>query len=153
MKLHTLKPAKGSIKNKKRLGRGEGSGLGVTAGRGNNGAKSRSGYKQRTGFEGGQLPLQRRLPKFGFTSPNRKIYIGINLNRLVLLSQAQNLETITLEDLKRYGFIKNKERVKILNEVDDFKLTLKVEAHAFSKSAKAQIENKGGEAVLITYKK
>lgn len=144
MKLHSLKPAAGSTKKRKRVGRGD-----KTAGRGHKGAQSRSGYKRRAAFEGGQLPLQRRIPKFGFKNPNRKVYIPLNLDRLSKLCEVHNLEELTLKDLQQYGLIKPKERIKILNKGEGFNRKLKIEAHAFSQSAKSQIEAQGGAAIIV----
>lgn len=144
MKLHTLKPAKGSTKKRKRVGRGD-----KTAGRGHKGAQSRSGYKRRAAFEGGQLPLQRRIPKFGFKNPNRKVYVPLNLDRLSKLCDTHNLDALTLKDLQQFGVIKSKERVKVLNKGADFTKKITVEAHAFSQSAKSRIEAHGGAAILV----
>ena len=144
MKLHTLRPARGSVKKRKRLGRGD-----KTAGRGHKGAQSRSGYKRRIGFEGGQLPLQRRIPKFGFKNPNRKVFVPLNLDRLSKICDRHNLNSLTLKDLQKLGVIKPKERIKILNKGEGFTKKLTVEAHAFSKSAKSQIEVQGGTVNII----
>ena len=144
MKLHTLKPAPGSTKKRKRVGRGD-----KTAGRGHKGAQSRSGYKRRANFEGGQLPLQRRIPKFGFKNPNRKVFIPLNLDRISKLCENHDLENLTLKDLQKLGVIKSKERVKILNKGEGFAKKISIEAHAFSQSAKSQIEAHGGTAIII----
>ncbi|MFP4092933.1 MAG: 50S ribosomal protein L15 [Cyclobacteriaceae bacterium] len=143
MDLHTLKPASGSVKTGKRLGRGEGSGFGGTAARGHKGAKSRSGYKKKAGFEGGQMPLQRRVPKFGFKNPNRIAYSAINIGQLQSLSEKTNETSFTIDSLVNNGLIGKKDRVKILG---DGQLTAKltVEAHAFSASAIKAIEEAGG---------
>lgn len=143
MKLHTLKPAAGSTFSRKRIGRGPGSGLGGTSTRGHKGAKQRSGYSKKIGFEGGQMPLQRRLPKHGFKNINRVEYKGINLSVLEALAQAKNLEKIGIAELVAAGFIKKSALVKILG---NGKLTVKleVEAHAFSKKAEEAITAAGG---------
>lgn len=145
MDLSTLKPAKGSIKTKKRLGRGQGSGWGGTAGRGHKGAKSRSGYKTKFGFEGGQMPLQRRVPKFGFKSPNRVEYSVLNLDRLQTLAEQTGKSSFAIDDFVAYGFIGKNDKLKILGSGE---LTSKIEvvAHAFSKSAEKAIEEAGGKA-------
>jgi large subunit ribosomal protein L15 len=143
MDLHTIKPAEGSTKTKKRLGRGEGSGFGGTAARGHKGAKSRSGYKKKAGFEGGQMPLQRRVPKFGFTSPNRVSYSVLNIGQLAALSEKSGETTITLESLYKHGLVGKKDRIKILGD-GELTAKLEVEAHAFSASAVKAIEGAGG---------
>lgn len=149
MSLSNLKPAKGSVKNTKRIARGEGSGHGGTATRGHKGAKSRSGYSSKIGFEGGQMPLQRRVPKFGFTNPNRVEYNGINLDTLQgLVENGKISETITVAALIENGLIAKKDRVKILGR-GELTAKLNVEAHAFSASAKAAIEAQGGEAKTV----
>lgn len=143
MNLSNLKPAAGSTKTRKRIGRGPGSGLGGTSTRGHKGAKSRSGYSKKIGFEGGQMPIQRRLPKFGFKSLNRVEYKPINLDVLQRLAEAQNLAKIDVQTLVDAGVISSKHLVKILG---NGALTAKidVEAHAFSKSAEAAIQAVGG---------
>lgn len=148
MKLHTLKPAEGSVKTRKRIGRGPGSGMGGTSTRGHKGAKARSGYSKKIGFEGGQMPLQRRLPKHGFKNINRVEYKAINLVVLQTLAEQKNLEKIGVAELCEAGFINNKALVKILG-VGELKSKLQVEAHAFSASAKAAIEAAGGTAVKL----
>jgi len=147
MKLHTLKPAAGSVKTKKRFGRGEGSGMGGTSTRGHKGAKSRSGYSRKIGFEGGQMPLQRRVPKFGFTSPNRVEYKGINLDTLQILAE-KGISTITVAVLKENGLISKGDLVKILGR-GELKSKVEVTVHAFSESAKAAIEKVGGVATSV----
>jgi large subunit ribosomal protein L15 len=149
MDLGNLKPAKGSTKNKKRLGRGEGSGFGDTAGRGHKGAKSRSGYSKKRGFEGGQMPLQRRVPKFGFTNPNRVSYKAINLDVLTHLSETKKIEEFTPEVFSDNGLCGKKELVKILGR-GEVNGKFKVSAHKFSATAKAAIEAKGGETIEIS---
>jgi len=147
MELNNLTPASGSTKNKTRLGRGQGS-KGGTAGRGHNGAKSRSGYSKKIGFEGGQMPLQRRVPKFGFTNFNRVEYRGINLDSLQDLVDRKKLKAINVEALIENGLANKNDRVKILGR-GELKATIKVEAHAFSESAKKAVEAAGGEAVTL----
>ncbi|MGM9764123.1 MAG: 50S ribosomal protein L15 [Candidatus Cryptobacteroides sp.] len=148
MKLNNLTPAAGSKGREKRIGRGEGSGHGGTSTRGHKGAQARSGYSRKIGFEGGQMPIQRRLPKFGFTNPNRVEYKAINVAALQELAQKSNLEAITLETLIEAGFVNRKQLVKILGN-GELTLKLNVTAHAFSKSAIAKIEAVGGTATTI----
>lgn len=148
MKLHTLKPAKGSTHGRRRLGRGPGSGLGGTSTRGHKGAKARSGYKKKVGFEGGQMPMQRRLPKYGFKNIFRVEYKGINLSVLQQLAESKNLEKITPKELHDAGYISKKQLVKILGG-GELKAKLEVEAHAFSKTAEAAIEAAGGKATKL----
>ena len=143
MKLHTLKPAEGSTKNRKRIGRGTGSGRGGTATRGHKGAKSRSGYKTKLGFEGGQMPLQRRVPKFGFKSLNRVEYKPINLDSLQALAEKFELDTITLDTLVSHGIASKNDKIKILGG-GELEAKLEVTAHHFSASATAAIEKNGG---------
>lgn len=148
MDLSNLTPAKGSVKRDgKRVGRGQGSGKGGTAARGHKGAKSRSGYSKKIGFEGGQMPLQRRVPKFGFTNINRKEYKGINLDMLQTIANNKKIDAIDLDVLIENGLASRNTLVKILGRGTlDAKLTVK--AHAFSKTAKAAIEAKGGSAEI-----
>ena len=143
MKLHTLKPAEGSIKNSKRIGRGQGSGRGGTSTRGHKGAKSRSVYSRKLGFEGGQMPLQRRVPKFGFTNPNRVEYKGVNLDSLQLIAEKTKAEVIDIDLMLSNGLASKKDLIKILGRGE---LTSKVEvkANKFSKTAVAAIEKAGG---------
>ena len=148
MELHNLKPAEGSTHNSKRVGRGYGSGKGRTSTRGHKGAKARSGYKRKIGFEGGQMPLQRRVPKFGFKNINRVEYKGINLSTLQALADSKKLETITVEDLIAAGYIIKRQLVKILAK-GELTSKLEVHAHAFSKTAEAAITEKGGNAVKL----
>lgn len=145
MKLHSLKPAEGSVKTNKRLGRGEGSTRGGTSTRGHKGAQSRSGYSSKTGFEGGQMPLQRRIPKFGFKNINRVEYSGINLDTLQTLAEKKKLTEITIAVLIENGLIGKKDLVKILGR-GKVNSKLNVKAHAFSATAKAAIEQAGGTA-------
>jgi large subunit ribosomal protein L15 len=150
MELHNLKPAKGSVKTtSKRLGRGEATGNGGTAGRGHKGAKSRSGYSRKIGFEGGQMPLQRRVPKFGFTNPNRVEYQTINLDRLQELVDAKAItDAVDFETLHAIDQVNKNLPLKILGR-GELKAKLKVSAHKFSASAKSAIEAAGGEAITI----
>lgn len=148
MNLSNLQPAVGSVKTGKRIGRGPGSGKGGTSTRGHKGAKSRSGYSRKIGFEGGQMPLQRRLPKFGFKNINRKDYKAINLDLLETLATAKSLQKIGLEELRAAGYINRNQLVKILaNGAVNRALT--VEAHAFSQAAQAAIEAAGGSVNKI----
>ena len=149
MKLNNLKPAAGSTHSRRRLGRGPGSGLGGTSTRGHKGAKARSGYKRKIGFEGGQMPLQRRLPKFGFKNINRVEYQVVNLSSIQKLAEKKNLEKITIEDMVVAGLVSAKKGlVKVLGNGT---LTAKVEvaANAFSKSAEEAIQSAGGTATKL----
>ena len=148
MKLHNIKPACGSTHSRRRLGRGPGSGLGGTSTRGHKGAKARSGYKKKIGFEGGQMPLQRRVPKFGFKNINRVEYKAINLDTIQKLAEAKNLQTVSVNDFIAAGFISASQLVKVLGNGT---LTAKVDvqAHAFSKTAVAAIEAVGGQVVKL----
>ena len=148
MKLHTLKPACGATHSRKRIGRGPGSGMGGTSTRGHKGAKQRSGYSKKIGFEGGQMPLQRRLPKFGFKNINRVEYKAINLSVLQTIAEAKNLEKIGINELIAAGYVSSKALVKILGN-GELKVKLTVEAHAFSKSAEAAIVAVGGSAIKL----
>ena len=148
MNLSNLKPAEGSTKTRKRIGRGPGSGLGGTSTRGHKGAKSRSGYKKKVGFEGGQMPLQRRVPKFGFKNINRVEYKAINLETLQALAEAKKLEKIGIEALVEAGFVSENQLVKILGK-GAISAKLEVEANAFSKSAEAAIVAVGGTVVKL----
>ena len=148
MNLHNLKPAEGSTKSRKRIGRGPGSGLGGTSTRGHKGAKSRSGYSKKIGFEGGQMPLQRRVPKFGFKNINRVAYKAINLDTIQKLAEAQNLQSVEVKDLIAAGFVSSAQLVKVLGN-GTLAAKLDVQAHAFSKSAEAAIEAAGGKAVKL----
>ena len=149
MELHNLKPAKGSIKSRKRIGRGEGSKKGGTSTRGHNGQKSRSGYSKKIGFEGGQQPLQRRVPKFGFTSPNRVEYNGVNLDTLQALVDNKKLKSkVVQKDLMDNGLVQKNDLVKILGR-GELKEKLDITAHAFSASAKTAIEKAGGSVTIL----
>ena len=148
MNLSNLKPAEGSTKVRKRIGRGPGSGLGGTSTRGHKGAKSRSGYSRKIGFEGGQMPIQRRLPKFGFKNINRVEYKAINLDTLQQLAEAQQLSKIGVEELIAAGFISKSQLGKILGK-GELTAKIDVEAHAFSKTAETAIQALGGNVVKI----
>lgn len=148
MNLSNLRPAEGSTKTRKRIGRGPGSGLGGTSTRGHKGAKSRSGYKNKIGFEGGQMPIQRRLPKFGFKNINRVEYKAINIETLQKLSEVKGLSKIGLSELQEAGFISSSQLVKVLGK-GALTAKLEVEAHAFSKSAEAAIQAVGGTVVKL----
>lgn len=148
MDLSNLKPAEGSTKNKKRIGRGQGTGRGGTSTRGHKGAKSRSGYSQKIGFEGGQMPLYRRVPKYGFRNINRVEYRSINIEIIQHLASSLNAEVVDLEMLIDRGYISKHDKVKILGRGE---LTAKVDvkAHAFSASAAKAIESNGGQAIKL----
>lgn len=148
MELHNLKPAIGSTKKDKRVARGQGSGHGKTATRGHNGAKSRSGYKTKRGFEGGQMPLQRRIPKRGFKNVNRVDYVAVNIERLQMLSEKYNVDTFDLDTLFKFDVIKKRDLVKILGG-GELTTKLNITAHAFSASAKSAIEANGGTATIF----
>ena len=148
MDLSNLQPAPGSVKSKTRIGRGAGSGKGGTSTRGHKGAKSRSGYSKKIGFEGGQMPLQRRLPKFGFKNINRVEYKAVNLSDLETLAAARNLEKIGLEELRAAGFISKTQLVKILAK-GTVTRALAVEANAFSQAAQKAIEAAGGSIAKV----
>ena len=148
MKLHNLKPAAGSTHSRRRIGRGPGSGLGGTSTRGHKGAKARSGYKRKIGFEGGQMPLQRRVPKSGFKNINHVEYKAINLGVLQVLADAKKLEKITKQDLLDAGFLRKGQLVKILGN-GSLTSKLDVEANAFSKTAEEAIKAVGGTATKI----
>ena len=149
MSLHNLKPAVGSTKNRKRIARGEGSGKGGTATRGHNGQKSRSGYSRKIGFEGGQMPLQRRVPKFGFTNINRKEYVGVNLEKLQeLVENGKISDTVTLAVLVENRLARKNDLVKILGN-GELKAKLNITVHKFTATAKAAIEAAGGEVVTL----
>ena len=148
MKLNNLKPAAGSTHSRRRIGRGPGSGLGGTSTRGHKGAKARSGYKKKIGFEGGQMPLQRRVPKAGFKNINHKEYFVVNLSTLQTLAEAKSLMKIGVAELKDAGLTNGKELVKVLGN-GKLKAKLDVEANAFSKSAEEAIKAVGGNATII----
>ena len=148
MKLNTLKPAEGSTQSRKRIGRGPGSGLGGTSTRGSKGAKSRSGYARKIGFEGGQMPLQRLVPKFGFKNINHVEYKAVNLDLIQKLAEEKNLTKIGLAELVAAGLTNGKELVKILGK-GELKAKVDVEANAFSKTAEEAIKAVGGNATII----
>lgn len=148
MELHNLQPAKGSTKSEKRIGRGQGSGHGGTSTRGHKGAKSRSGYSRKIGFQGGQMPLQRLVPKFGFKNVNRVEYKAINLGVLQKLAEDKGLEAIDVDTLIAAGFISKNDKVKILGN-GELSKKLSVKAHAFSKSAKEAIEKLEGTTEIL----
>jgi len=149
MNLSELKPAEGSTKNRKRIARGIGSGRGRTSTRGHKGAKSRSGYSKKLGFEGGQMPLQRRVPKFGFRNPNRVEYKPVNLSTLQKLAESKSLSEFDLNSFKENGLMSKNDRIKILG-VGELTSKINVSAHAFSKSAKEAIEKAGGKAEVLS---
>lgn len=148
MDLSNLKPAKGSIKKRKRIARGIGSGRGRTATRGNNGQKSRSGYSKRFGFEGGQMPIHRRLPKFGFTNINRVEYKAVNIDVIGVLAKEKSLTIIDIEVLRNAGLVNKNDLVKILGN-GELTIKLEIKANAFSKSAIEAIEKAGGKVEKI----
>jgi len=148
MELHNLKPAKGSVKSKTRIGRGQGSGRGGTSTRGHKGAKSRSGWSKKKNFEGGQMPLQMRLPKVGFKNPNRVEFVVFNVSKLQIISEKYNLSEITLENLYANRIIKKRDRVKVLGNGDISK-KVNVSVHSISASAKEKIEAQGGTVNLV----
>ncbi|ELR72676.1 LSU ribosomal protein L15p (L27Ae) [Fulvivirga imtechensis AK7] len=148
MKLNTLKPAKGSVKSKKRIGRGQGSGKGGTSTRGHKGAKSRSGYSQKMGFEGGQMPLQRRVPKFGFTNPNRVEYKAINLDTIQTLVDTTKAKEVDVKLIVENGLASKNDLIKILGK-GELKSKVDVTAHAFSATASKAIEAAGGKVTQL----
>lgn len=147
MKLESLKPAEGSTKNRKRIGRGQGSGRGGTSTKGHKGAQSRAGYSRKTGFEGGQMPLQRRVPKFGFKNNNKVYFKAINLDDLQTLADAKKLKEITPEILKENGLASRKDQIKVLGR-GELKTSLKITAQKFSKTAQVAIEKAGGSITV-----
>ena len=148
MKLENLAPAKGATKKSKRIGRGEGSGKGGTATRGTKGAQARAGYEHKIGFEGGQMPIQRRLPKFGFKNPTRVEYKAVNVAAVQAVAEALSVSEINTEDLVRAGLASKNDLVKVLGN-GELTAALNVTAHAFSKSAVSKIEAAGGKAIVI----
>lgn len=148
MKLDNIKPAKGSVKNRKRIARGTGSGRGGTSTRGHKGAKSRSGYSSKVGFEGGQMPLQRRIPKFGFNNPNRVEFKAINLDILEELALKTKASVIDIKVLMENGFMSKNDKIKVLGR-GELKVKVEVIAHAFSETAAKAIENAGGTATKL----
>ncbi|WP_026904309.1 50S ribosomal protein L15 [Pedobacter glucosidilyticus] len=148
MNLSNLKPAEGSVKNRKRIGRGTGSGRGGTSTRGHKGAGSRSGYSSKVGFEGGQMPLQRRVPKVGFKNPNRVEFVGVNLDVLQGLTEKFNLSLIDFDVMKEHGLVSKNDLVKILGR-GELNAKLEVKAHAFTAAASKAIEAAGGSVVKL----
>ncbi|MBL0051094.1 MAG: 50S ribosomal protein L15 [Bacteroidetes bacterium] len=148
MELHSLKPAAGSVKTKRRNGRGQGSGGGGTARRGNKGAQSRSGYSSKIGFEGGQMPLQRRVPKFGFKNINRVEYKGINIDAIQALMDKVGITEINPQIMNEHGLTAKRDLIKILGR-GELSAAVTISAHGFSSSAKKAIEDKGGSATVI----
>ena len=148
MKLENLTPAKGATKKSKRIGRGEGSGKGGTATRGTKGAQARAGYEHKIGFEGGQMPIQRRLPKFGFKNPTRVEYKAVNVAAVQAVAEALSVSEINTEDLVRAGLASKNDLVKVLGN-GELTAALNITAHAFSKSAVSKIEAAGGKAIVI----
>jgi len=148
MNLSNLKPAEGSTKNRKRIGRGTGSGRGGTSTRGHKGAGSRSGNKSKVGFEGGQMPLQRRVPKVGFKNPNRVEYVGVNLDVLQKLTEQYSVSSIDFATLKEHGLVSRNDLVKILGR-GELTVKLEVKAHAFTATAQKAIEAAGGTIVKL----
>lgn len=148
MELHSLKPASGSIKGRKRIARGQGSGRGGTSTRGHKGAKSRSGYKSKRAFEGGQMPLQMRLPKRGFKNPNRTEYVALNLKRLQEISDKYSVDTIDMDTLVKIGIVRKRDLIKILAS-GELKAKLNITAHACSAAAKEAVEAQGGTVNIL----
>ncbi|GEO02420.1 50S ribosomal protein L15 [Adhaeribacter aerolatus] len=148
MNLSTLQPAAGSVKDRKRIGRGTGSGRGGTSTRGHKGAKSRSGYSKKAGFEGGQMPLQRRVPKFGFKNFNRVEFAGVNLDVIQSLIERDNATTVDFAYLKAHGLVSKNDKIKVLGR-GELNSSVEVHAHAFSKTAITAIENAGGKVVTL----
>ena len=148
MELHSIKPAKGAVKSKKRIARGQGSGRGGTSTRGHKGAKSRSGWSRKRNFEGGQMPLQMRLPKRGFKNPNRINYVALNVSRLAEISAKYNVSDIDPETLNKLGIIKKRDVIKILGN-GDLTAKVNVKAHAYSASALEKIKAQGGTAETL----
>ncbi len=148
MELHNLKPAKGSVRKRRRLARGQGSGYGGTSTRGHKGQKSRSGYSRKRNFEGGQMPLQMRLPKRGFKNPNRVAFVPINLGALKNYCEKYKVKEVTIENLYKNGIIKKNDRVKVLGH-GEISTSVNVSVHAISESAKSKIEAQGGTVTII----
>ena len=148
MNLSTLKPAEGSVKQRKRVGRGQGSGMGGTSTRGHKGAQSRSGYSRKLSFEGGQMPLQRRVPKFGFKNPTRVEYKPINLDAIQTLVESTGATVVDFAFLQEHGLANRKDLIKVLNR-GEFTAAVEVIAHGFSATAKEAIEKAGGKATVL----
>ncbi len=149
MNLENLKPAKGSVRERKRVGRGQGSGMGGTSTRGHKGAQSRSGYSRKLSFEGGQMPLQRRVPKFGFRNPTRVEYKPINLDSIQALAEKFDAKVVDVAFLQQHGLAGKKDLIKVLNR-GELTVAIEIHAHAFSATAKEAIEKAGGKAVVPT---
>ncbi|GAB3559526.1 50S ribosomal protein L15 [Spirosoma fluminis] len=149
MNLSNLRPAKGSVRERKRVGRGQGSGMGGTSTRGHKGAQSRSGYSRKTHFEGGQMPLQRRVPKFGFKNINRVEYKPLNLDSIQALVDETKTTVVDIDFLRQHGLISKNDLVKVLSR-GELTAVVEVHAHAFSSSAKEAIEKAGGKAIVPT---
>ncbi len=148
MKLNNLKPAEGATHSQRRIGRGTGSGYGGTSTRGHKGAKARSGYKKKVGFEGGQMPLQRRLPKGGFKNINHKEYLAVNLSTIQKIAETNNLTKISISDIVAAGYAKKTELIKVLG-MGQIKAAVEVEVNAASKTAVVAIEAAGGKVTII----
>lgn len=148
MELHNLKPAEGAVKNKKRIGRGQGSGKGGTSTRGHKGAKSRSGYSKKRNFEGGQMPIQMRLPKRGFKNPNRVEYVGLNLDQIQSFADKYKVTEITLELLVQKKYARKSDRIKVMGR-GELNSALNVEAHAATKTAQKAIADQGGTLTIV----
>ncbi len=148
MDLHKLTPATGSVRKNKRMGRGQGSGTGGTAGRGHKGAKSRSGYKSKRAHEGGQMPLQMRLPKKGFKNPNRKSFVAVNLDQLQAMTEKFKVKEWTLEALEKHNLISGNDRVKVLAR-GEIKTKVNLTAHATSEAARKAVEAAGGSITIV----
>jgi large subunit ribosomal protein L15 len=148
MYLNSLKPAEGSVKNRKRIGRGTGSGRGGTSTRGHKGAKSRSGYSKKSGFEGGQMPLQRRVPKYGFKNINRVEYKAINIDVIQALAESSNETVFNFEYFKAHGLVQKNDKIKVLGR-GEINKAVEIHAHAFSQTATESIEKAGGKTVAI----
>ncbi|HEY8401712.1 MAG TPA: 50S ribosomal protein L15 [Cytophagaceae bacterium] len=149
MKLNSLKPAQGSVKSRKRVGRGTGSGRGGTSTRGHKGAKSRSGYSSKAGFEGGQMPLQRRVPKFGFNNPNKEIFKPINLDALQAIIEKTSATVVDPELLLKNGLMSKNDKIKVLGRGELKSIKAEIKAHSFSASAVQAIEKAGGKATVL----
>ena len=148
MELHNLKPAEGAVKSKKRIGRGQGSGKGGTSTRGHKGAKSRSGYSKKRNFEGGQMPIQMRLPKRGFKNPNRVEYVGLNLDQVQSFADKYNTTDITIDMLVQKKFVRKSDLVKLMGR-GDLKSAVNIQVHAATKTAQKAIEDQGGTLTIV----
>jgi large subunit ribosomal protein L15 len=148
MDLHSLKPAKGAVKSGRRRGRGQATGKGGTAARGHKGQKSRSGYSRKRNFEGGQMPLQMRLPKRGFKSPNRTSYVALNLDQVQALADKHGVSELTMDKLRELRYVSKTDKVKVLGR-GELTAAISVEANAISETARKAIEDKGGKVTLV----